>query len=89
MDSNFSGDFGVADNMKIIIQSEVNDRSTDEVLQWIKYLNSNTFVEILFGLFNSKDLKLELTNSHLNFKLNEKSLSLKDSYWNRRGYFII
>ncbi|UOX34310.1 hypothetical protein LXD69_02050 [Flavobacterium sediminilitoris] len=72
---------------KIVIQSDVDDRSTDDVIQWINYLSPNCLVETLFGACLIKDLKIEFSNENIVYKINDVSFTNKDSYWYRRGMF--
>lgn len=89
MGLNFSGDSGIADNRKVIIQSYSNDRSTDDVIQWINYLNPSIKTEKIFDTFQIDEVKIELSNSKSIFKLNDVIFSHEDSYWYRRGYLSI
>ncbi|NHN26126.1 hypothetical protein FIA58_010600 [Flavobacterium jejuense] len=87
MGLNFSGDFGAVDDKKIVIQSESNDRSTDEVIQWIKYLKPKILIEQIFDFYEINEVKIELSNTKFNLKLNDKCFNSTDSFWYRRGVF--
>ncbi|VXB10445.1 Grasp-with-spasm system ATP-grasp peptide maturase [Flavobacterium sp. 9AF] len=89
MELNFSGDFGTVDNKKIIIQSESKDRSTDDVIQWIRYLSINTKIEEIFDFLDLQEIKIEIANDKFNFRLNNLDYNYNDSYWYRRGIINI
>jgi ATP-GRASP peptide maturase of grasp-with-spasm system len=71
---------------KILIQSEAADKSTDDVLSWIKYLNPAKKVEQMFDNYMINSIKIELSNKHgVGLTINGKKLNKDTAFWYRRG----
>lgn len=71
---------------KIYIQSESNDRTTDDVIQWLHYLGFGENIKCFFNDYLIQDLNLELSNETTQLKINGHDIS-KGTYWYRRGMF--
>lgn len=73
---------------KILIQSEAADKSTNDVLSWIKYLNPAKKVEQMFDNYMINSIKVELSNKHgVGLTINRKKLNKDTAFWYRRGEF--
>lgn len=71
---------------KIIIQSDANDVSTDDVISWIRFLSKKKIC-LFFDDFkiDNFEVALDLNNSYL--KINNTKINLNDKFWHRRGLF--
>jgi ATP-GRASP peptide maturase of grasp-with-spasm system len=79
---------------KKIIQSEIDDTSTNEVIDWLLYLNKCLIIRL-----NDKcilqEISISINNinqSRIEFKqINNETLSLDafDNFWYRRGFFSL
>jgi hypothetical protein len=70
----------------IIIQTEKNDRSTNDVIDWLKYYK-NTKINLLHNQYRINSLRIELNNSFTRIEINKVNISEQFKYWYRRGYF--
>lgn len=72
-------------NSKIVIQSDSNDGSTDDIISWIKFL-SNKEISFFFDDYkiNNFEVLLDLDNSYV--KINNTKININDSFWYRRGF---
>lgn len=70
----------------ILIQSESSDKSTDDVLAWIKHIEPNRKVEHLFDNYFISKIKVELSNQRgLELSINGIEANKKTAFWYRRG----
>jgi len=74
----------------VLIQSELNDNSTCDVLNWIKNLNQKIRVEIVNDDYLIENIKIELSNKkNIEIEINDKYLiNTSTFFWYRRGEFI-
>lgn len=70
----------------IFIQSISNDRSTDDVIDWISYLSEENVVPF-FNKYHVDNFELSIENNNINFQINDTTLNYNDSFWYRRGKF--
>lgn len=70
----------------ISIQSISTDRSTDDVIHWLHYLNNDVSVNLFSDESNLTGVKIELSNENgLVVSLNNNKI---DNFWYRRGEFV-
>lgn len=70
----------------MVVHSESIDRTTDDVLSWIHYLNTNSEIITLWDNFEIKDFKFTIDNNDLEeISINGISFSINSTYWYRRG----
>ncbi|WP_459212007.1 ATP-grasp domain-containing protein [Aquimarina rhabdastrellae] len=73
-------------NKQIIIQSESNDLSTDDVMSWIYHKNSHIKVDTIFDDYEIDDVSLEMSNENgISGVINDININKKSNYWYRRG----
>lgn len=85
---NFFQVSGTADKImkQILIQSERDDYSTDDVLSWLYYLDRNLIVNTLFDSYPINSLSLEMSNKNkLSITVNALNLDRQNCFWYRRG----
>lgn len=70
----------------IFIQSISNDRSTDDVIDWIRYL-SNKKIVTFFNTHHVQNFEFSIEDNEVNFQINKTKLNHNDSFWYRRGKF--
>lgn len=71
---------------KIIIQSDSNDKSTDDVITWIKYLSDKKIL-VFFDDYKINDFEIVMNSTNSYIKINESKIDINDSFWYRRGFF--
>jgi len=88
MDSNYFGDSGIVDK-EIIIQSEKSDRSTDDVISWINYIDKDVNFCFFKDNHSINNLKICLSKNNFEFEINKKKIKESESFWYRRGMHSI
>lgn len=73
-------------NSKIIVQSESNDGSTDDVINWIKYLSNREIIPF-FDVFKIDKFEAVIDSNDTYIKLNETKIHIEDRFWYRRGIY--
>lgn len=71
--------------MIVNIQSESDDRSTDDVITWIKHLFTHIELNFIFGEINVNDINIGLSNKRITYKLGKYEVNEKSTFWYRRG----
>ena len=71
--------------MIVNIQSESDDRSTDDVITWIKHLFTHIELNCIFGEINVNDINIGLSNKRITYKLGKYEVNEKSTFWHRRG----
>ena len=74
---------------KIIIQSESDDKTTDDVLSWLIHLDSKLSNRIIlfFDEYLIDKLYIEINSKKSSLIINEVNISFTDNFWYRRGIF--
>lgn len=72
--------------MNVIIQSERDDLSTDDVIMWLHHLKPSLNISCLYDDYFVDSISLQLDNKEgISLKINDKFIGNSDSFWYRRG----
>ena len=72
--------------MNVIIQSERDDLSTDDVIMWLYHLKPNLSINYFYDGYFVDSISLQLNNLNgISLKINDKFLINSDYFWYRRG----
>lgn len=73
----------------LIIQSERGDKSTDDVLWWLNYLDPSVHTSCIWDdhLIERFSISLDSLNG-AKMMMNDQIINSKDSFWYRRGGFL-
>lgn len=73
----------------ILISSDSNDNSTDDVLTWIYHSSRKIFIRKMFDKVKLENIKIELSNKRkLDININNIKINNFTNYWYRRGELI-
>jgi ATP-GRASP peptide maturase of grasp-with-spasm system len=67
-----------------IIQSSSDDRSTDDVIQWLEHKKYSK-IKIFFDEIELENIDIYFDNNNLNFEINNTDIT--ENFWYRRGKF--
>lgn len=74
---------------EIVIQSESDDLSSDDVISWIKHIDNSIHLNKFFDNYLINDISLKLTNKNrLETVVNGVKINSKTNMWYRRGQLI-
>lgn len=71
--------------MIVNIQSESDDRSTDDVITWINHLFTHVELNCIFGEINVNDINISISSKGITYKLGKYEVNEKSTFWYRRG----
>ncbi len=71
---------------EVLIQSERNDKSTDDVLPWLYYLDNNVVVNKFYDNYAIESIDIEMSNKNsLKASINNIEIENQNYIWYRRG----
>lgn len=72
---------------KVIIQSERDDRTTDDVINWIDYISSLKDTILFYDEYSVSEISLDISNNSYSFQINKNNFDERTSFWYRRGEY--
>jgi hypothetical protein len=76
-------------NQRVIIQSERDDKSTDDILWWLSYLDQSANITCVWGNHSIEKLSIALDSVNgVKLRINDQIITSEDNFWYRRGEFI-
>lgn len=76
-------------NHELIIQSERDDKSTDDILWWLSYLNPHAKVSCFWDEHFIEKVSISLDSLNgVKIIINDETITSNDSFWYRRGGFL-